>query len=55
MPLGIIDLFLISIQLHAISLSETEIPFIQVSSPNCNLKKPHRPIPQDPIQDPASY
>ena len=44
MPVGIIDLF--DIQLHTISLAETEI---QVSSPNCNLKKPHRPICLDTI------
>ena len=25
-----------------------KFPF-QVSSPNCNLKKPNRPIPRDPI------
>ena len=45
MPLGNIDLF--SVQLHTVSCIERDWnSVIQVSSPNCNMKKPHRPIPQ---------
>ena len=47
MPMGIIDLFQYPVRCNLIVRDWNSL--FQVSSPNCNLKKPNRPIPQDPI------